>query len=89
MARRTRRNPSKGWHKVAPRTKAEREALPVACFLVKRGRKYPICARRARSYKPDCRGLLAAVERAARLGHRSIVAKAKRIAARKSCSWER
>jgi len=84
---RRRRSPSRGWHRVAPRTKAERATMPAKCFLDSKRRKYPVCA--VGSRKVDCRGVEAALARAAQRHHSKLVAKARRLGARSHCSWMR
>ena len=73
---------SKGWHKVAPKTKAERAKLLAKCFLGP-DRTYPICAKG--STKVDCRGVIAARSRARALHHEKIAKKAERKM--RSCAW--
>jgi hypothetical protein len=82
-----------GWSKAAPKTKGARRALLARCgrkaFLVPSKLKFPVVSARSQTCEPDCRGLLAAKQRAAIQGKRKLVAKANRLAKRAGCHWAR
>ena len=85
---------AKGWSKVAPKTKKERESVynrgGAECFLDpnpedKGASRYPIC--RKTDAQIDCRGLLAAFIRARQQGENDIARKAFNKAKREKCPW--
>lgn len=88
----SKRNPTKGWGKAAPRTKAEKQRVAKKCgvskaFLLPKERKFPIVSKRATSCRPDCRALLAAKQRADQYGYASVAKKAQRLAVQAKCPW--
>lgn len=83
------KNPAKGWSKVAPKTKSERESVKqrggASCFLDPKNLKFPVCRKTDAEF--DCRGALAAYRRAKQYGYSDIAKKAINIAKRHSCDW--
>lgn len=81
----------KGWKAVAPKLVSERRAVMRRCgpsaFLEPGKLRFPIVSKHG-NCAIDCRGLRVAKARAAQYGHRSLVAKADRIAANHACAWE-
>lgn len=91
---------SKGWGKAFPKTVAARRRVAARCgrgaFLLYKKTKtgktdpeFPIVAARSSACAPDCRGLLAAKQRAAQTGRSSVAKKATRIAKAAGCRWAR
>jgi hypothetical protein len=81
---------TKGWRKLAPKTKGERTALYARCgtkaFLDPKNLKFPVMAKTGPCVI-DCEGLRAAKARAAQFKHRKVGAKAKRLGKRAACHW--
>lgn len=89
---------TRGWRALSPQKFRERHELAAAakeqgveCFLEPETEGYPICpALRTTGgvAQRDCRGVLAAKIRAARLHHDELVAKADKIAEQMECPWK-
>lgn len=83
------KNSVKGWTKVAPKTKSERESIKKRggenCFLDPKNLKYPVCRKTDAEF--DCRGALAAYRRARQYKQYDIAKKALNVAKRHSCDW--
>jgi len=85
---------AKGWSKVAPKTKSERESVydrgGAECFLDpnpkdKGESRYPVCRKTDAQF--DCRGALAAFIRARQHNENDIAKRAFNKAKRKKCDW--
>lgn len=86
---------SSGWSSRAPMSSSERRSMSSRCFLLPKERKYPICDKR--SGKHDCKGILAAAQRAninvtRRAGgsdHVKALRRALAAAKRFGCEWRK
>ncbi len=93
-----RQPPATGWRALSPQKFRERHELTAAakaqgveCYLEPETEGYPICpALRTTGgvAQQDCRGVLVAKIRAARLHHDELVAKADKIAEQMQCPWK-
>jgi hypothetical protein len=73
---------SKGWS--AYSKKINRKTLPSNCFLEPKRKAYPYCDKKG---KVDCRGLLAAKQRAVLGKKRKLAKKAEALGRKYSCAW--
>ncbi len=86
--RRKRKSPSRGWAKRQPSKLSTRRKMPLSCFLDRKNRKYPVCAKGTRGrQKVSCKGVSAAYSRAKQQGKTGVAKKALRLAKRKRCGW--
>ena len=86
-----RKSPSRGWIKSYPKIKSQRALLyhncGSKCFLEPKKLKYPICTKRSRTCKPDCRGILSAYKRSRQFKDIKTSRKASKIAKNQKCKW--
>lgn len=78
---RSKRSPTKGWKKSAPRKSSQRSRVKSRCgsrcFLLPRKLKFPICSRN--SCKINRKGVQSAYNRSRQYGYTSVARKAKRL----------
>lgn len=87
-SRRSRASPSRGWGKVAPKTKSSRQSMKSKCgsrcFLQPKDLKFPVC--NPKTCKVSCKGAVTAKVRAAQWKYPEVYKKASRLVERKKCT---